>query len=148
MKNVVLLLLTLLISTCTQNQSNDCDFLKNSYIRNKINNYILKNNKSKLGIYYILFKKLNDSSEIEMSSMVFRSQVEDLEPCHITKLHGQYILIKCDKCNNHLEINGEINNYLLDVNEETEVVQPNGDTIIHHTDLLYNPEIMKIKFKN
>lgn len=147
MTQKLFVILLLLCVSCV-NKKIDLDRypeFKSEYIKEEIKSYI-KRNDLRDAVYYIEINKSNDTTSIEMSSIMHREIISTMQPCAVINAYGDSVLIKDSSCKNG-EISVAVNQFAirnLKSDEPIIEIRANGDTVEYHENVFYDPEVMKI----
>ncbi len=112
--------------------------------------YMERNQAHKLGLFYIDAVRHGDSTRLTISSLIYRSEAEQLAPCGVIRLNGHWVLVKAHNCAPAVPLDSllrQVPDILLDRRKKTWKyrVEPDGDTMFFlPEDVFYHPDKLSV----
>jgi hypothetical protein len=111
--------------------------------------YLQRNHAQKLGLFYVKDVRHGDTTSIELSSLVYRSEAEALAPCDLIRLHDEWVLVKARDCAPAADLDSLLRRVpkagLVDTRQSALKyrVQASGDTaFLLPEQVFYHPEVL------
>ena len=126
--------------------------LQHPQVQAQIRAYMLRNPPSEQGLYYLDAIRRGDSTSVELSSLIYRSEITALQPCTLTQFYQEWVLIKTSDCPIMENLDSLLLRYAagrtLDNTHRHYQVSAQGDSVLPEM-VFYDPEVLRIDlYKN
>lgn len=148
LKPLSIIAFCLFLLSCNRQRTSESRLLSNGQVRQEVASYLKRNEHAQNSICYLELSAKLGWTFLEMSSIIYDSELIDLKPCHYEYIDGRLVLIKDDCQSQHIigpkDVRRISKIQLIDNIGPSYTINAAGDTILNER-VFYDPEVLRIK---